>query len=123
MGRYIYPSPGGDTLFHFPTDLIIADNIRDFTGGIGDKRVCAFRLPAEKRSGDAILALIEEIDFFIEPALYERLVNEQLPILDDEEFSCEPMGALDKTLYWMLIRFSERRRDLLFDAVRNYRRY
>lgn len=123
VGRYIYRSPRGDILFAFPMDLIIADNIRDFTGGFWDKRVCAFRVPAEKQSGDAILALVDEFDFFIEPALYERLVNEQLPIFDDEEFSCEPLGSLDKTLFWMLIRFSEQRRDLLFDAVLNYRRY
>ena len=28
VGRYIYRSPSGDILFHFPTDYLIADNIR-----------------------------------------------------------------------------------------------
>jgi hypothetical protein len=121
--RFIFASPGGDTLIHFPKDYLIADHIHDFIGAVWDKRVGGFRVPSDTRVSDALIALMEDFDFYIEEAVYERILNTQLPMFDDEDFVDEPLAAIDRTLYWMLLRMPDRRRALLFDAVRNYRGY
>lgn len=120
LERYVYRAASGDTLFYFPKVGIVAEAIEDLVRGVWDKRIGTYRVPATPHSAETILAIAEEYNFFVEPEEYQRLL-----ILSDQRYESDLeidyFSIIDRTIFQLLARLPEQRRENIIQAARSYR--
>jgi hypothetical protein len=121
LGRFVYRAPGGDTLFHFRQSQVIADAIEDVVRGVWDKRIGTYRVPATPQTAESILALAEEYTFFVEPDEYQRLLLLSDEKYDETDLELDCFSIIDRTIFQLLVRLPEHRRENIILAARAYR--